>query len=158
MMELVGEVINGLVVVAGIYLAFWFDRKKIVGSQIWIARKDAYSVILSKLDRAAYYAEKINEGYNSGEMHPEQFHSTSECTRYNEELSRHMSECMESVRNNRVILSDKFASRFHDLRRKIIQLKYGVNLPPSEAIVRTASFSEGHEALLNVARQELNKL
>ena len=157
MMDVVGEVVNGIIVVSGIYLAFRFDRKKHVGNQIWSVRKDTYSVILSKLDRAAYYAEKINEGYNSGEMHPEQFHSTSECSRYNEELTWYMSECMESVRNNRVILSDKFASQFHNLRAKLIEAEYAAGLPPTDAKVRSKILSKGHKELLKIAREEVNK-
>ena len=156
-MEILAELFNGLVVVIGIYLAFRFDKKKAASNQVWAARKDAYSIVLAKLDRVAYYANKIDEGYNSNEMRPEEFHSSEECEQLYENLTKNLSDCMESVRINRVIISDQFANTFFTLRQQTLEIVHNSEFPPIKSKLLSEIFSKAHIQLLKIARREVNK-
>ncbi|MXY90730.1 MAG: hypothetical protein F4Y89_09375 [Gammaproteobacteria bacterium] len=155
-MEILAELFNGLVVIIGIYLAFRFDQKKSANNQIWVARKDAYSIVLSKLDRVAYYASKIDEGYNTSRVHPEEFHSSEEREKLYENLLKNLSECMESVRANRVIISDRFANTLYELRQKTLEIEHNFDFPPIESRLHSENFLEVHTRLLEIARSEVN--
>ena len=133
------------------------ERLKYTQDRIWDARKDCYNEVLSHLESAAQAAQRMNDGYNDGQMSAHAYDSSKARTRDSKATWESWRSCKTVVENNRLSISDDFFAEFDNLRDSISEtLRDDHGLPPDVALSQSTCFSNAYPKLLSIAQREVS--
>lgn len=130
------------------------DRRRYAEDRLWDARKDSYTSIVAGLRASAKLARIVDEGYNSGEMDPEEYHASEGSTKQIGALWERWRGTVAEFENSRLLLSDEFVERFEQIEADLGAVDQD-DTPPDvygqcETILR-----EALPSLLAIAKAEI---
>lgn len=129
------------------------EREKHFHSRIWDMRRVSYSVILSKLNDAGRYSGWIDEGYNSGQQHPEIYHNSEACEMNESKLREVWRECKMEFEASHLVISENFVTEFRNLLNSLSEIGEFA-LPPEVAEQRSERFRSAYDKLLSMTLDE----
>ena len=149
----VGAVLNKKSTVSTALLLAKIEKEKYFERKIWDTRKESYSLILKKLMETSKYASWVDEGYNSGENHPEDYHGSEICENHQRSISRAWGECKLEFDENYLVLSESFVAAFQELTSSLSEMNAD-DMPPNIAAKRADSFQNAYSVLSRLASNE----
>lgn len=130
------------------------ERHKYTQDRLWDHRKDSYTSIIAGLRATARLAKVVDDGYNDGEMHPEEYHGSEGSTKQINELWEKWRETKADYENARLLLSDAFVIRFEQLENDLDAVDHD-DIPPAVYSACEKVFRDAVPALLEIAKGEI---
>lgn len=129
---------------------------KYAQDRLWDARKDAYAAIVAHVRATARLASIVDHGYNSGELHPEDYHASDASTKEIAALWHQWSEAKAEFENARLLVSDNFVTRFEKLEEDLTAVDRD-DLPPNIYSDGAAIFNAAVQPMVDLARFEIQR-
>jgi hypothetical protein len=130
------------------------EQQRYAQDRLWDARRESYTSIIAGLRAADKLAKAVDEGYNSGEIHPEEYHASGGSTKQINELWTRWRETRAEFEDARLLLSDTFVERFERIQTDLDGIDED-DIPPTVYARCAEILHEAIPALLTIAKAEI---
>ena len=130
------------------------ERHRYTQDRLWDVRKEAYTSIIAGLRSATRHADAVNEGFNSGEMHPEEYFQSEGYSKQLGSLWDKWNLTKEDFESSRLLLSDNFVNAFEALESNLNAIDRDDN-PPAIYMQVHAVFDASVTPMLEIGKAEI---
>lgn len=130
------------------------ERHKYTQDRLWDVRKEAYTSIIAGLRATAKAANVVNDGFNDGYMHPEEYFQSDAYGQAIHDLWDKWRATKEEYERARLLLSDAFVEGFEQIEARLDAVDED-DIPPLIYATTREIFDEAVSPMLEIAKAEI---